>query len=120
MKSKSEGNVYKVRWKKTPPGYSAWLSCVPKLKVNGKDQEELSELLFEITMDRFGDVNPALILIPRSRQNLQNRVTSSRNGLYCSQTNILERLGMGHLFSLRVYAPTAVRLRDKELLNLAF
>src|SRR6185503_14663411 len=64
MKSKSEGNVYKVRWKKAPPGYSAWLSCIPRLKVNGKDQEELSELLFEITMDRFGDGEPCFDFDP--------------------------------------------------------
>jgi hypothetical protein len=64
MKRNTEGNVYKVCWKKVSSGYSAWLSCIPKLKINGKNEEELSELLFEITMDRYGDGEPCFDFDP--------------------------------------------------------
>jgi hypothetical protein len=64
MRNNSEGNVYKVLWEKLASGYSAWLSRVPKLKVTGKDEEELSDKLFEITMDRFGDGEPCFDFNP--------------------------------------------------------
>ena len=64
MRNNSEGNVYKVQWEKLSSGYSAWLSRVPKLKVAGKDEQELSEELFEITMDRFGDGEPCFDFYP--------------------------------------------------------
>lgn len=60
----TEGNVYKVYWKKTPRGFSAWLSRVPDLHVKGKDGEELSEQLFEIAMNRFGDGEPCFDFDP--------------------------------------------------------
>lgn len=64
MRNNSEGNVYKVLWKKLSSGYSAWLTRVPKLKVTGKDEEGLSEKLFEVTLDRFGDGEPCFDFQP--------------------------------------------------------
>lgn len=64
MKQNTEGNVYPVNWKKTASGYSAWLKRAPKLKVHGKDPEELSDLLFDITVDRFGDGEPCFDFDP--------------------------------------------------------
>jgi hypothetical protein len=64
MSANSEGNVYKVRWKKKASGYSAWLCRVPKAKVSGKDERELSEALFEIAIDEFGDGEPCFDFDP--------------------------------------------------------
>ena len=64
MRNNSEGNVYRVLWKKLSSGYFAWLSRVPKSKVSGKDEEDLSEKLFEIAMDNFGDGEPCFDFQP--------------------------------------------------------
>lgn len=64
MRRNTEGNVYKVGWRKAAAGYTAWLKQVPKLKVKGGSEEELSELLFEIAMDRFGDGEPCFDFDP--------------------------------------------------------